>query len=88
MEVHRSVCDAEIATHESSRSVKSGKAQTEHNISAFDPIATAKAEVEFGCQAAIQTLKPEPRIMRYELTDYEWVAVSRSCRTSRAAFRV
>jgi hypothetical protein len=35
----------------------------------------------------IQAPKPEPQIMRYELTDYEWAA-SRSCRTSRSAFRV
>lgn len=25
--------------------------------------------------AVIQASKPEPRIMRYELTDYEWTAI-------------
>jgi hypothetical protein len=25
--------------------------------------------------AVIQASKPEPRIMRYELTDYEWAAI-------------
>jgi hypothetical protein len=44
-------------------------------LSAFHPIATVKAEVEFGWQAVIQAPKPEPRIMRYELSDYEWAAI-------------
>jgi hypothetical protein len=44
-------------------------------LSAFRPIATAKAEVEFGCQVVIQVPKTELRIMRYELTDYEWAAI-------------
>jgi transposase len=26
-------------------------------------------------QHVIQAAKPEPRIMRYELTDYEWAAI-------------
>jgi hypothetical protein len=30
----------------------------------------------------------EPRIMRYERTDYEWAAIKASLPTSRAAFRV
>ena len=33
----------------------------------------------------IQAPKPEPRIMRYEFTDFEWAASGRSFRTSRAA---
>ena len=44
-------------------------------LSAFRPIATAKAEVEFGCQVVIQAPKTEPQIMRYELADYEWAAI-------------
>ena len=44
-------------------------------LSALRPIAIAKAEVEFGCQVVIQAPKTEPRIMRYELTDYEWAAI-------------
>jgi hypothetical protein len=43
-------------------------------LSAY-PIATAKAEVEFGWEAVIQAPNVEPRIMRYELTDYEWAAI-------------
>jgi hypothetical protein len=31
--------------------------------------------VEGGCMDVIQASKPELRIMRYELTDYEWVAI-------------
>src|SRR5206468_11430373 len=34
----------------------------------------------------IQAPKLEPRIARYELSDYEWTAISRCRRTSRAAF--
>jgi hypothetical protein len=44
-------------------------------LSAFRPIATAKREVEFGCQAVIQAPKTESRIMRYALTGYEWAAI-------------
>jgi hypothetical protein len=44
-------------------------------LSAFRPIATAKGEVEFGCQVVIQAPKTEPRIMRYELTDDEWAVL-------------
>jgi hypothetical protein len=36
----------------------------------------------------IQAPKLEPRIMRYELNDYEWTAINRCCRTSRVAFGV
>jgi hypothetical protein len=28
---------------------------------------------------------PKPRMMCYELTDYEWAAISRCCRTRRKA---
>jgi transposase len=31
--------------------------------------------VEFGCGGVIQAHKLEPRIMRYELTDFEWTAI-------------
>ena len=31
--------------------------------------------VEIGCQAVIQLPNLELRIMRYELTDYEWTAI-------------
>jgi len=41
---------------------------------AFRPIAIAKAEVEFGCQVVIEAPKTESRIMRCEVTDYEWAA--------------
>jgi hypothetical protein len=57
------------------RGVISGKIQSEHNISAFHLIPTAKAEVGFGSRAVIQAPKLEPRIMRYEPTDYEWAAI-------------
>jgi hypothetical protein len=30
----------------------------------------------FGGLDVIQTPKPHPRIMRYELTDFEWAAIS------------
>jgi hypothetical protein len=40
-----------------------------------NPLLDRKAEVEFRWQAAIQAPKPGPQIMRYELTDYEWVAI-------------
>src|SRR5713101_8218808 len=36
----------------------------------------------------IQALKLEPRIRRYELSGYEWIASSRCCLSSRAAFSV
>jgi hypothetical protein len=36
----------------------------------------------------IQATKREPRIMRYELTDFEWAAITSFCRTSRVAFPV
>jgi hypothetical protein len=32
-------------------------------------------DVETGCPAVIKASKPEPRIMRYELSDYEWTAI-------------
>ena len=31
--------------------------------------------IEVTYQTAIQVSKPEPRIMRYELTDHEWSAI-------------
>ena len=34
----------------------------------------------------IQALKPEPRIMRYELSDYEWTAIKPMLPNKRAAF--
>jgi len=43
---------------------------------AFRPIAIAKAAVEFGCQVVIEAPKTESRIMRCELTDYEWAALA------------
>ena len=55
--------------------VTSGNAHNEPMSSALRPIATAKAEVEFGCRVVIQAPKTEPRIIRYELTDYEWAAI-------------
>ena len=36
----------------------------------------------------IQAPKPEPGVMRYELTGFEWPAIGRSFRTSRVAFPV
>jgi hypothetical protein len=36
----------------------------------------------------IQAPKLEPRIMRYELSDFELAASNRCCRTNRAACRV
>jgi hypothetical protein len=42
--------------------------------------------VDAVARQVIQAPKPEPRIiMRYELTDHEWGASNRCCRTSRAA---
>jgi hypothetical protein len=38
-------------------------------------VATVKTHVELSWQAMIQAPKPEPRIMRYELTDHEWTAI-------------
>ena len=55
--------------------VKRRNTRCEQMLSAFRPMATARAEVEFGCPAVIQAPKPEPRIMRYKLTDYEWAAI-------------
>ena len=45
--------------------VKSGYRHLVRWASAVDRVA----------QRVIQALKPEPRIMRYELSDYEWTAI-------------
>jgi hypothetical protein len=39
--------------------------------------------VDGAAQDVIQAPKPEPQIMRYELSDYEWTPSSRCCQTSR-----
>jgi hypothetical protein len=36
----------------------------------------------------IQALKPEPRIMRYELNDSEWIAIKPMLPNKHAAFGV
>jgi putative transposase of IS4/5 family DUF4096 len=54
------------------------KTQREHNRSAFGGIATKPPlvqHVEPDCRGVIQAPKLEPRIMRYELTEYEWAAI-------------
>jgi transposase len=38
-------------------------------------MSAAENSAPTGCQAVIQASKPELRIMRYELTDHEWVAI-------------
>jgi hypothetical protein len=59
--------------------VRTDKTHSEHNESAFEVIATKRGawqwDVEASCQAVIQASKPEPRIMRYELTDHEWTVI-------------
>jgi hypothetical protein len=58
------------------------------NISGLASGMTDRGQLIVLSRRVIQTPKPEPRIMRYKLTDYEWAASSRSRQTSRAARRV
>src|SRR5215207_4263191 len=47
------------------------------SISRFRALATARWSwrVDGAAREVIQSPKPEPRIMRYELSDYEWTAI-------------
>lgn len=61
-------------------SVRGGPVKTADGVSpAFradsDQEALLQGIVETHCQVVIQAAKPEPRIMRYELTDHEWAAI-------------
>jgi len=44
--------------------------------------------VDGTARRVIQTPKTEPRIMRYELTDYEWAAIKPMPANKPRAFRV
>jgi hypothetical protein len=56
--------------------------------SKFSSLAAAPRAiaVDDAATSGIQAPKLEPRIMRYELSDYEWTAINRCCPTSHAAF--
>jgi hypothetical protein len=43
---------------------------SEHERLRYRPV-----RVDGAARAVIQAPKPEPRIMRYELSDYEWAAI-------------
>ena len=62
-----------------SQRIRSGNPQSKHKISASGWIATknypAAEPIATGSQAMIQAPKLEPRIMRYELTHQERVAI-------------
>jgi hypothetical protein len=44
--------------------------------------------VDDAARDVIQAPKPEPRIMRYELGDYEWTAIKPMLPNKRSAFGV
>ena len=41
-------------------------------------LVTGRSRVDGVARRVIQAPKPEPRIMRHELTDYEWEPISKS----------
>jgi len=57
------------------------------SMSAIRPISDLQFDVANTETGVIQAPEPGPRIMRYELTDFEWAAIRPSFRTSRAASR-
>jgi hypothetical protein len=56
-------------------------------ISEHQRLRDASLRVDDTAVDMIQAPELEPRIMRYELSDYKWTASNRCCRTGRAPGR-